>query len=202
MGLQSSTGLGVPIKLPFGQLTPARVSTTWTTTSVSLPGPVQAKPTGLSGNIQQVVRRSTRLSPIASVACISYTNVAVNEIIEGLGPTGARVEVSTIHSFLFRFVVRPYLHLLREPDGQPLVAFELVDRHDEHHPAHDKYAAWARGLKQPWLQSMAQMRDLLFKDKLRQLVWKLLESSGEWTLQPRSLTQLGKKLKAVCSLQT
>lgn len=54
-----------------------------------------------------------------SIACITYTNAAVDEIEERLrqlstGKLTERVEVSTIHSFCLNFILRPYQWLLPE----------------------------------------------------------------------------------------
>jgi DNA helicase-2/ATP-dependent DNA helicase PcrA len=108
-------------------------------------GPGAGKTHWLVGHIRHVAAVSPRLIGGARIACISYTNVAVEEIRSRLGDAASLAEVSTIHSFLYRFVVRPYLHLVRDGAGVSLVRHDLVDGHDEHRPR--------RGTVMRWLQS-------------------------------------------------
>ncbi len=54
-----------------------------------------------------------------SIACITYTNAAVDEIESRLRQLGSehlteRIEVSTIHSFCLNFILRPYQWLIPE----------------------------------------------------------------------------------------
>lgn len=54
------------------------------------------------------------LRPHSTVACITYTNAAADEIAERL-PAGVKPGfLGTIHSFLLNFVVYPYGHMLEE----------------------------------------------------------------------------------------
>ena len=75
-------------------------------------GPGAGKTYWLTNHIRNVVRRSQRLSATRYIACISYTNVAADEIRERLGDYANRVEISTIHAFLYKFIVKPYLHVV------------------------------------------------------------------------------------------
>jgi DNA helicase II / ATP-dependent DNA helicase PcrA len=162
-------------------------------------GPGAGKTHWLVNHIKQVVARSKRLSPASRVACISYTNVAVNEIVSRLGSAANQVDVSTIHSFLYHNVVRPYLHLLRDGDGQPLVAFASVDGHDEHHPSYTIVDEWLRSIQQFWiLRGTFEEQRKILNDKLCQLVWQH-SGGGVWTLGPRTLNRMGKKLNAICT---
>lgn len=161
-------------------------------------GPGSGKTHWLVNHIKQIVARSKRLSPASRIACISYTNVAVHEIVTQLGSAATKVDASTIHSFLYRNVVRPYLHLLRDGD-QPLVAFASVDGHDEHHPSYTIVDEWLRSIGQATILqgTFKEQRDIL-NDKLRQLVWQR-SGDGVWTLGPRTLDRMGKMLNAICT---
>ena len=161
-------------------------------------GPGAGKTYWLVNHIKKVVARSKRLSPASRIACISYTNVAVHEIVTQLGSAATKVDASTIHSFLYRNVVRPYLHLLRDGD-QPLVAFASVDGHDEHHPSYTIVDEWLRSIGQATILqgTFKEQRDIL-NDKLRQLVWQR-SGDGVWTLGPRTLDRMGKMLNAICT---
>lgn len=162
-------------------------------------GPGAGKTHWLVNHIKHVVATSKRLSPASRVACISYTNVAVNEIVTRLGSAATQVDVSTIHSFLYRNVVRPYLHLLRDGDGHPLVAFASVEGHDEHHPSYTIFDEWLRSIGQAKIlqKTFEGQRDVL-KNKLCQLVWQR-SADGIWTLAPRTSDRMGKMLKAICT---
>src|SRR5690625_233886 len=72
-------------------------------------GPGAGKTHFLINHINNVVQNSNRLRKTGKVACITYTNSAVENIIERLGEKiASHVEVSTIHSFLYKHVVKPY----------------------------------------------------------------------------------------------
>lgn len=72
-------------------------------------GPGAGKTHFLINHINNVVQKSNRLRKTGKVACITYTNSAVENIIERLGEKiASHVEVSTIHSFLYKHVVKPY----------------------------------------------------------------------------------------------
>ena len=164
-------------------------------------GPGAGKTHWLVNHIKQVISRSKRLSPVSRIACISYTNVAVNEIITRLDSAATQVDVSTIHSFLYRNVVRPYLHLLHDNVGQPLVAFASVDGHDEHHPSYSIIDEWLRSIGQAKILQKNFNEQLgVLKSKLRQLVW-WRSDDGIWTLRLRlrKLDRMGKMLNSICT---
>ena len=161
-------------------------------------GPGAGKSYWLVKHIQSVIRSSQRLSPSARIACISYTNVAADEIRSRLGDYSDRVEVSTIHSFLYRNVVKPYLHLFKKQNGDPVVAYHLVKRHDEHRPSYLKVREWLKAIGQERLLYVEQARHTLF-GKLRTLAWKRQDADGEWLLEPLNFVQIGPKLRQVFS---
>ncbi|MBI5531769.1 MAG: ATP-dependent helicase [Deltaproteobacteria bacterium] len=107
-------------------------------------GPGAGKTHWLAKHIRHVARTSDRMTPCSRIGAISYTNVAVRELLRRLGPTANVVDSSTIHSFLFRNLVRPHLHLLKTADGSDLVAHNLVETHGEHFPSHGHLEAWLR----------------------------------------------------------
>ena len=72
-------------------------------------GPGSGKTEFLVNHIKNVVQNSGRLSCVRKIACITYTNTGVNTILQRLGKSASeRVEVSTIHSFLYKNIVKPY----------------------------------------------------------------------------------------------
>lgn len=118
-------------------------------------GPGAGKTHWLINHIINVAKKSKVMSSTRKIACITYTNVAANQIKEKLGDYVDRVDVSTIHSFLYRNVVKPYLHVIVDAEGEPLVDFARVDGHDEHYPD--------RGLIIEWLKSTGQWGTLASK---------------------------------------
>ena len=98
-------------------------------------GPGAGKTHWLINNIKNIINNSKKLNLASKIACITYTNVAVEEILTRLNMTGDRVEISTIHSFLYKCLVKPYAFLLRYPDGRGLINVENLDGHDDHIPS-------------------------------------------------------------------
>ena len=56
--------------------------------------------------------------------------------------SGNRVDTSTIHSFLYKNIVKPYAYLLKNEYGEYLVKFEELDNHEEHKPSMGKIKTW------------------------------------------------------------
>lgn len=112
-------------------------------------GPGAGKTHWLAQHVRRVVRESERLCPASRVLCVSYTNVAVAELAEKIGPCGDRVEASTIHALLYKHLLRPYAHLLKKDDGTPLLNHAAIEGHDEHRPTYPRIKAWldAAGVK-------------------------------------------------------
>lgn len=72
-------------------------------------GPGAGKTQFLVGHINNVLRNSDKLLCTRKIACITYTNAAVETILKRLGKGATnKVEVSTIHSFLYNNIVKPY----------------------------------------------------------------------------------------------
>ena len=145
-------------------------------------GPGAGKTFWLVKHIKDVLSRSNRLTASAKIACISYTNVAAGNILQGLGLSADRVDVSTIHSFFYRHIVRPYLHLTRNDDGTPLVDYAQVDGHDEHRPTF--------GAVKEWLVSVGGREHLFLQNRsdwfkyLKGLSWQRDGTTNQWSLKP------------------
>ncbi len=92
-------------------------------------GPGAGKTEFLVNHIKNVIQNSTRLSCARKVACITYTNTAVETILKRLGKGVAnKVEVSTIHSFLYKNVVKPYCSFIPTKYG---LNCKKINGHDE-----------------------------------------------------------------------
>lgn len=98
-------------------------------------GPGAGKTHWLTNHIRNVLRKSKRLGATGKVACITYTNTGVEEIQSRLKQSADRVEVATIHSFLYSNVVKPYAFLLKDDDGKYILNIRQLDGHVEHIPS-------------------------------------------------------------------
>lgn len=91
-------------------------------------GPGAGKTHWLINHLKQVLHTSSRLGKTRKIACITYTNVAVSTILTRLGTSSDKVEVSTIHSFLYKHIVKPYAEFIAEEYG---VDIQRIDGHEE-----------------------------------------------------------------------
>ncbi|WP_040327633.1 UvrD-helicase domain-containing protein [Clostridium ihumii] len=92
-------------------------------------GPGAGKTRFLVNHINNVMKNSERLYSSRKVACITYTNTAVETILERLGEGASlKTEVSTIHSFLYNNIVKPYSSFIPE---EYEVSSEKLNGHDD-----------------------------------------------------------------------
>lgn len=77
-------------------------------------GPGAGKTYWLVNNIKNILNNSQILHRNSKIACITYTNIGVEEINTELSSGFENVEVATIHSFLYKNILRPYIYLLNE----------------------------------------------------------------------------------------
>lgn len=75
-------------------------------------GPGAGKTEFLVNHVRNVLNNSNRLSRNRKIACITYTNVGVDTLINRIEDEKDHLEISTIHSFLFTHVVKPYLFVI------------------------------------------------------------------------------------------
>lgn len=125
-------------------------------------GPGAGKTTWLINHIKNVVQRSTRLGKVKRIACITYTNVAVEKLLSNLGEVSENVEVSTIHAFLYKHVIKPYISFLNIPE----LDITKIKGHDEYVPNKSILYNLKAETKQQYLEDS----DLL--EALLDLQWK------------------------------
>lgn len=130
-------------------------------------GPGAGKTTWLINHIKNVVQHSNRLGKVKKIACITYTNVAVEKILSNLGEVCENVEVSTIHAFLYKHVVKPYISFLNIPD----LDITKIKGHDEYVPNKSILYNVKAETKQHYLKD----NDLL--EALLDLQWKFDKNS-------------------------
>jgi DNA helicase-2/ATP-dependent DNA helicase PcrA len=154
-------------------------------------GPGAGKTHWLVEHIRNVLENSCRLNSTSKLACITYTTIASNEIKERLSISDDVVEVSTIHSFLYKNIVKPYAFLLKDEDGKNLINIEELDGHDEHKPSIGKI--------KEWIENIADKKDhyLIYKPEtikcLCNLNWQL-DSSGQIILDFQNYQKFPKYL--------
>ena len=80
-------------------------------------GPGAGKTHWLALHIAHVLRDSELLGKMGKIACLSYTNVGADTLLGRLRDDRNRVLSCTIHSFLYAYIVKPYLHFVAEEEG-------------------------------------------------------------------------------------
>lgn len=90
-------------------------------------GPGAGKTRFLINHLSNVRTNSKRIGKNKKIGCITYTNSGANTVIERLKDSNNHIEVSTIHSFLYKHVIKPYLWILSDLT----FPFDKLDGHEE-----------------------------------------------------------------------
>lgn len=93
-----------------------------------LAGPGAGKTHWLIGQIKAILSEANDLGLAKKVGCITYTNKAAENILSQIGANNQRLEVSTIHAFLYNAIIKPYFHLIASEEGFVL---DKLDGHDD-----------------------------------------------------------------------
>lgn len=108
-------------------------------------GPGAGKTTWLVDHVQNVIKNSDRLNKTQKVACVTYTRIGaetVDKKVKKLSGTN-RLDIGTIHSFLYRNVIKPFSYLIEfDGDGEKLFTIEELSGHTEHRPSFDRINSW------------------------------------------------------------
>lgn len=108
-------------------------------------GPGAGKTTWLVSHVQNVLRNSASLGKTQKVACITYTRIGADTVdkkVKRLTGTN-RLDIGTIHSFLYRNVIKPFSYLITlDEDGNELFKVEDLNGHVEHRPSYDRISSW------------------------------------------------------------
>ena len=121
-------------------------------------GPGAGKTHWLVNHINNILQTST-VRTDKKIACITYTNIAVDTILCRLGSEANQVEVSTIHSFLYKHIVKPYCSFL-STDFELNV--EKLDGHD------DTIVSYRR--TKEWIENHPKVSELKHPFSLNQLI--------------------------------
>ncbi|MGA3161564.1 MAG: ATP-dependent helicase [Terracidiphilus sp.] len=144
-------------------------------------GPGAGKTYWLAEHTKNVIKRSSKLHSHARIAIISYTNIAAEELRQKIGNSSERAFTGTIHSFLYLNVVKPYVHLIRSANAQPLVNVLQMDGHDEHHVNHRHVDSWLRQINQRHRVFDADQFTRL-KTALEFIRWAQADAIDDWYL--------------------
>lgn len=148
-------------------------------------GPGAGKTHWLVEHIRNVLHCSNRLNKIRKIACITYTNIAVETILTRLSTSATRVDVSTIHSFLYRHIVKPYAFLIADEYG---LNYSKLDGHDELNHSYSKINNWLELTNQKYF--ISEQNKLI--NALDSVQWQL-QDDGEIYLQlPATKAYVGK----------
>jgi len=104
-------------------------------------GPGAGKTYWLIEHVQNVLRRSRRLTKGRKIACITYTNIGVETILERLQNVTDYVEASTIHSFLYQHIVKPHIEKLSDEYS---IDIANVDGHEELNVSRRRASEWIK----------------------------------------------------------
>ncbi|OTG93894.1 UvrD-helicase domain-containing protein [Acinetobacter sp. ANC 3832] len=138
-------------------------------------GPGAGKTHWLVEHIRNVLHHSIRLGKIRKIACITYTNIAVETILTRLGTSATQVDVSTIHSFLYRHIIKPYAFLIANEYG---LNYSKLDGHDELIHSFSKIEGWIKSTRQFYLYGEEQK----VKQALNNVQWQF-EQDGTLSLK-------------------
>lgn len=133
-------------------------------------GPGAGKTSFLVNHVKRILAESDRLAKSRKVACITYTNIGVDTLKAKLGEAVTDVEISTIHSFLYKHVVQPYLWKL-EGCSFPL---DKLNGHDEVRLRYSQLKRFKKESDQGYLTDNVQL-----EKTLRNLTWKLVQENIE-----------------------
>src|SRR5258708_5629312 len=147
----------------------------------------------LEEHTKNVIRRSKKIHPHAGIGVMPDTNIAADELKQRLGGDAAKADIGTIHSFLYCNVIKPYLHLIRDGNGRPVVNTALLDGHDEHHVNHKKVEAWLTALNYRTVLRDQDQTNVI-KNTLATVFWKQHDDPSQWTLEVKPPTWLAQQL--------
>lgn len=90
-------------------------------------GPGAGKTHWLVHHILEIIKRPELLGKNRKLACLTYTHIGADTIIRRLGSATSSCFVGTVHSFLYKNVVKPYIGLIAEEFDITPKKFESYD---------------------------------------------------------------------------
>lgn len=147
-------------------------------------GPGAGKTTWLVEHLETVLKTSKRLGKTKKIACITYTNVAAEEIRNRLKCDKSRFDISTIHSFLYRNIIKPFSFLIEkiEQDEKevPLLNIIKLNGHEEHIVSENILRRWFKSIgKNPQIYLNNEEKRGKVVDELSSLDYKLVDGNAQ-----------------------
>ncbi|MHA2218649.1 MAG: UvrD-helicase domain-containing protein [Candidatus Hodarchaeales archaeon] len=147
-------------------------------------GPGAGKTHVLVEHIENVLDKGkSRLGTNGKIACITYTNIAVETIKKRLSNTADRVDVCTIHSFLFKNMVKPFLWILKEEPKYEPQQIENIEPWESIAP-NDLFKWWARGGSIGILQKEDKRKNAM--QALKSIYWTINGGRKEELVVPKN----------------
>jgi DNA helicase-2/ATP-dependent DNA helicase PcrA len=148
-------------------------------------GPGAGKTHILVEHISNVLTKGKScLGTNGKIACITYTNIAVETINKRLSDTADRIDVCTIHSFLFKNMVKPYLWILKEKPKYDLEQIENIEPWESRAP-NDLINQWARGSRSLGsLQIQDKRKEVM--QALKAIYWTISGDRKEELVVPKN----------------
>lgn len=112
-------------------------------------GPGAGKTTWLVGHVQHVLKNSNRLNKTQKIGCITYTQVGAETIEKKVKSVSGteRLDISTIHSFLYRNIIKPFVYLIeKDINGEDLFNVKELNGHIEHKPNYNRVSSWINNI--------------------------------------------------------
>ena len=127
---------------------------------IVIAGPGAGKTYWLINHIKNVMEKSVRLEKSRKIACITYTNVAVENILDRLGSQVIdQLEISTIHSFLYNNIIKPYINHIADLFD---IETSKIKGHDNIEPKYSKVNTW--------LENHSKSKELIHPYTIKQLL--------------------------------
>ena len=146
-------------------------------------GPGAGKTYWLVNHIKNVLHNSDKLFRTRKIACITYTNIAVETILKRLGTSSEQVEVSTIHSFFYKNIVKPYVSFIAAEFGLNVTE---MDGHDDIVLSNYSFLnEWKSRTDQQWIKD-----DKIVVEAFSKLKWKI--ENGELIVKTDYPIRIGK----------
>lgn len=130
-------------------------------------GPGSGKTRFLINHMKNVSKNSNKLKKGQKIACITHTNIAVDEIKKRFKDSINEIEVNTIHSFLYKHVIKPYIWMISD-----IFELNIKTKHPikyifpSHSLTHNKYY---------WLIQKYNINDETLNTQLKRLNWNFEE---------------------------
>jgi DNA helicase-2/ATP-dependent DNA helicase PcrA len=146
-------------------------------------GPGAGKTTWLVRHVQNVIKNSDRLDKTKKVACITYTRIGADTVNKKVKvETGTnRLDIGTIHSFLYRNVIKPFSFLIdKDNAGYSLFNISELHGHTDHIPSFSRISSWITtiGFKYSYLSKQVKDKNGLTNlDKSRSIL-----SACDWVI--------------------